>query len=209
MRTNSSYIFILFLFLIGCSRSPQKGVYLGQADSTNYFELKNNNSFFFSDNGNNVVGKYEEDAKTLTLVFEDGHAKRYEAKDNIFLDEQGRKWVFWSGGETGLSYEKMVRARIITQKNKNDIIDVLNLLGSNAFAYRKRPVYYAGGQNSYIGYSIPRSLAENSTAKFFCLIKSDSVQFIASSILKPENAIEVSLDKDGKLSNWVYYGEFK
>ena len=104
-----------------------------------------------SDSGINDTGNYETRAKVMTLIYEDGRTTKYKIKNVLLIDEQGMNWTLWKGGITALSYEKLVRVKLLKRKiiqdNINAIYWDLRNIADYAFNYRKRPAIMGGGQN--------------------------------------------------------------
>ncbi|MBI3586419.1 MAG: hypothetical protein HY088_04745 [Ignavibacteriales bacterium] len=94
--------------------------------------------------------------------------------------------------------------------NLDDIISDLNLLAANAYQYRGRPVAMSGGQGSYIGYVIPKTMVSNESANYKISDQTmSSVTIVATSAQSATNIVTVVVNSDGKLGGWTYAGDFQ
>ncbi|MBI3578846.1 MAG: hypothetical protein HY276_02970 [Ignavibacteriales bacterium] len=94
--------------------------------------------------------------------------------------------------------------------NLDDIISDLNLLAANAYQYRGRPTTMSGGQGSYVGYVIPKTLASNESANYKISTQTvTSITIVATSVQNTTNTVTVVVDSDGKLGAWTYAGDFQ
>jgi hypothetical protein len=94
--------FVIFYFvitLIDCSRQTKEGVYVSERHRPDYLEIKSNGSFYLKEKKNEVVGKYEIDATSLTLIFEGGKAARGRLSGDTLIDKDGEMWILWHGGK--------------------------------------------------------------------------------------------------------------
>ena len=94
------------------------------------------------------------------------------------------------------------------QSNRDAIINDLNTLSAMAYQYRIRPSSMGGGEGSYTGFKIPARMTSNENATYeTVLVEPDRVRFRATSS-KGHGTVEASINKDGRLSDWVYSGTF-
>jgi len=97
------------------------------------------------------------------------------------------------------------------QSNKDAIINDLNNIAAQAYQYRIRPASMAGGNGSYVGFTIPLKMASNANAVYTCTPASDKVDFVATSANNTANTVTAEIDTDGKFvqSGWTYTGDFQ
>jgi hypothetical protein len=97
------------------------------------------------------------------------------------------------------------------QSNKDAIINDLNNIAAQAYQYRIRPQSMAGGNGSYVGFTIPNKMATNANALYTCAPTSSTVTFTATSANNASNLVFAAIDTDGKFiqSGWAYSGDFQ
>lgn len=94
--------------------------------------------------------------------------------------------------------------------NLDDIISDLNLLAANAYQYRGRPTAMSGGQGSYIGYVIPKTMVSTESANYKISAQTmSSVTIVATSAQSATNIVTVVVNSDGRLGGWTYAGDFQ
>jgi len=70
------------------------GTWVNEADSSEYFELKQDGTYFLKEGGIGYSGEWEIENNTITVhVGETGVAARATLKDGKILDEDGKVWV--------------------------------------------------------------------------------------------------------------------
>ena len=70
------------------------GTWVNEADSSEYFELKQDGTYFLKEGGIGYSGEWEIENNTITIhVGETGVAARATLKDGKILDEDGKVWV--------------------------------------------------------------------------------------------------------------------
>jgi len=69
----------------------------------------------------------------------------------------------------------------------------------------------AGGNGSYVGFTIPGKMATNANAAYTCTPASNTVTFSATSANNASNLVFAAIDTDGKFiqSGWAYSGDFQ
>ena len=97
------------------------------------------------------------------------------------------------------------------QSNKDAIINDLNNIAAQAYQFRIRPSSMAGGNGSYVGFSIPQKMASNANAAYTCAPTSSTVTFTATSANNVANKVYAAIDTDGKFvqTAWSYTAEFQ
>jgi len=99
------------------------------------------------------------------------------------------------------------------QANKDAITNDLNNLAANAYQYRIRPSSMGGGNNSYVGYTIPSKLQtnENGTYSISTAGSATGISFMGTSIQNSTNTVSVSIGTDGRSvsGGWSYLGDFQ
>jgi hypothetical protein len=95
------------------------------------------------------------------------------------------------------------------QSNRDAIINDLNNLAAQAYQYRIRPTSMGGGQGEYTNFSIPKKMGSNENATYTAVASSNSIAFTGTSAQNPSNIVSVSIDSFGRLSGWVYSGDFQ
>jgi hypothetical protein len=99
------------------------------------------------------------------------------------------------------------------QSNRDAIINDMNNLAAQAYQYKVRPTSMGGGQGFYGGFSIPSKMLTNENAIYDCggnvAASAVSFSFVATSAQNPSNTVTVTIDAEGRLSGWVYTGDFQ
>ena len=92
--------------------------------------------------------------------------------------------------------------------NKDAIIDDLNNIGSNAYAFRNRLSTMGGGSGSYTGYNIPTKLKINDDGTFSTTtVQTQLISFTATSS-QGYGTVTADLDSLGQLININFTGDF-
>jgi hypothetical protein len=97
------------------------------------------------------------------------------------------------------------------QSNKDAIVNDLNNMATHAYHYRARLKVMAGGEGSYVGYTIPVTMASNENASYSCTTSADDVTFTAVSAQNPANTIVCKIGTGGKFiaNAWIFTGDFQ
>ncbi len=95
------------------------------------------------------------------------------------------------------------------QSNRDAIINDLNNLAAQAYQFRIRPTSMGGGQGDYTTFTIPIKMRTNENGTYVASPSSNSIDITATSGQNSSNYITVTIDTDGRLTNWSYYGDFQ
>ncbi len=95
------------------------------------------------------------------------------------------------------------------QSNRDAIINDLNNLAAQAYQFRMRPSTMSGGQGDYTTFVIPTKLQTNENGTYTAATTTNTVVFTAVSAQNASNSIKVTIDSNGKLGNWSYFGDFQ
>jgi hypothetical protein len=95
------------------------------------------------------------------------------------------------------------------QSNRDAIINDLNNLAAQAYQFRIRPTSMGGGQGDYTTFSIPVKMRTNENGTYVASPSTNSIDITATSAQNSSNYITVTIDSDGRLTNWSYFGDFQ
>jgi hypothetical protein len=95
------------------------------------------------------------------------------------------------------------------QSNKDAMINELNMLAVDAAEYNILPRQLGGGERSFLGYSVPETIAKTEEASYTVTGTMNVAAFRAISARYPSCTIEVNVDSLGHMREWTYEGEFK
>ena len=95
------------------------------------------------------------------------------------------------------------------QSNRDAIINDMNNLAAQAYQYRIRPTSMAGGQGSYVGFTIPSKMRTNANGTYTATPTANTIAFTSVSAQNPTNTVQVTIDSNGNLSGWSYAGDFQ
>ena len=95
------------------------------------------------------------------------------------------------------------------QSNRDAIINDLNNLAAQAYQFRIRPTSMGGGQGDYTTFTIPVKMRTNENGTYVASPSNNSIDIIATSAQNASNYITVTIDTDGRLTAWSYYGDFQ
>jgi hypothetical protein len=95
------------------------------------------------------------------------------------------------------------------QSNRDAMINDLNNLAAQAYQFRIRPTSMGGGQGDYTTFTIPIKMRTNENGTYVASPSSNSIDIIATSAQNASNYITVTIDTDGRLTAWSYYGDFQ
>jgi len=153
--------------------------------------------------GKTSLGIYElrNDNDSLILAAnEPGIVERPAAFD---MSEASRTVVFL------FQRKKSADDREEVQANFDALINWTNNLAAFSYQYRIRPSSRGGGNGAYSGLILPEKMAANEDGTFtFTIIGPDEVKIKAVSKTVEGAAIETTLDGEGRLSKWTYFGRF-
>jgi hypothetical protein len=95
------------------------------------------------------------------------------------------------------------------QSNRDAIINDLNNLAAQAYQFRIRPTSMGGGQGDYTTFAIPTKMKTNENATYSSSPTTNSIVFTAISAQNASNSVTVTIDSNGRLGGWSYYGDFQ
>lgn len=95
------------------------------------------------------------------------------------------------------------------QSNRDALINDLNNLAAQAYQFRIRPTSMGGGQGDYSTFTIPTKMQTNENGTYTATPSANSISVTAVSAQNPSNYITVTIDSDGHLTQWSYYGDFQ
>ena len=95
------------------------------------------------------------------------------------------------------------------QSNRDAIINDLNNLAAQAYQFRIRPASMGGGQGDYTTFTLPTKMKTNENGTYSAAPTTNTIVFTAVSAQNASNSIKVTIDSDGKLGSWSYYGDFQ
>ena len=95
------------------------------------------------------------------------------------------------------------------QSNRDAIINDLNNLAAQAYQFRIRPASMGGGQGDYTTFTLPTKMKTNENGTYTAAPTTNTIVFTAVSAQNASNSIKVTIDSDGKLGGWSYYGDFQ
>jgi hypothetical protein len=86
------------------------------------------------------------------------------------------------------------------QANKDAMINDVNNMAANAYQYRIRTTSMGGGNNSYVGYTIPSKLSSNSNATYVATGTATTCTFVGTSSSVPSCGVTGVVDVNGNLT---------
>lgn len=92
--------------------------------------------------------------------------------------------------------------------NRDGVINDLNNLASSAFQFRIRPTSMGGGGGTYLGYTIPKKLANNDNGAYSASVFGDSVIFVGTAN-KISGTVTATISVIGRLHDFIFSGEFE
>jgi hypothetical protein len=125
----------------------------------------------------------------------------------VSLDENGRLggWKY-----TGAFAAPTLEAQSPIVSNRDALINDINNLAALAYQYRIRPASMGGGNGSYDGLTMPETMKTNDHGAFtYTVVGPNEVKIKAVSAKVKGAAIETTLDGEGRLKLWTYWGEFQ
>ena len=125
----------------------------------------------------------------------------------VSLDANGRLggWIY-----TGAFGQPSPEAQSPVVANRDALINDLNNLAALAYQYRIRPSSMGGGNGAYTGLKMPEKMQANENGSFtYTVVGPNEVKIKAVSAEVKGAVIETTLDGDGRLAHWTYWGEFQ
>ena len=95
------------------------------------------------------------------------------------------------------------------QENKDQMINDLNMIASNARQFRILPKSFDGGNGSFLGYTLSQPLAGTEEGTYVATCTADDIAVKGSSKKYPDCHISVHIDKEGRLGNFEFLGNFQ
>jgi hypothetical protein len=93
--------------------------------------------------------------------------------------------------------------------NRDALINQMNNIAAQCYQYRIRPTSMGGGQGAYTGVKLPERMAATDDGTFSLTeIEAGSLKIQAIS-KKFKGSITTTLDSNGRMSNWTYFGELQ
>lgn len=107
------------------------------------------------------------------------------------------------------TYIEKAKATELRMMPIDSLIYHMNFLSAVSYQYRIRPKAVGGGEGSYVGFMIPQKMSSTHYGTFIAsVISADTIRFVATSTVK-NGSVTAFLDRNGRLSGWIYTGEFK
>ena len=95
------------------------------------------------------------------------------------------------------------------QSNRDAMINDLNNLTAQAYQFRIRPSSMGGGQGDYTTFTIPTKMQTNENGMYTAAPTTNTIVFTAVSAQNASNSMKVTIDSNGKLGSWSYFGDFQ
>ena len=96
------------------------------------------------------------------------------------------------------------------QSNRDAMINDLNNLAAQAYQFYIRPTSMGGGQSDYTTFTIPTKMQTNENGTYTVSSHTTTtIVFLATSAQNSSNTIKVTIDQNGKLTSWIYAGDFQ
>lgn len=128
----------------------------------------------------------------------------------VSLDENGRLADWRYSGAFAARPEEVREAPSPMVENRDALINDINNLAALAYQYRIRPTSMGGGNGAYTGLKMPERMQANENGTFtYTVTGPDEVKIKAVSKRIKGAAIESTIDGNGRLRNWTYWGEFQ
>jgi len=156
---------------------------------------------------NNANASYEILTATDSLARFKATSRNGYGTVEVSLDRGGRLsgWKY-----TGPFSRPTPKAQSPVLSNRDAIINDLNNLAALAYQYRIRPASMGGGQGTYTGLTMPARMKENENGSYtYTVISPDQVKIKAVSLKVKGAAIETTIDQEGRLTGWTYFGDFQ
>ena len=93
--------------------------------------------------------------------------------------------------------------------NRDALINHLNNIAAICYQYRIRPASMGGGQGSYFGVKLPEKMTLTAEGAFTLIEVQEDLVKIQADSKKVNGSITTTLDSDGRMTNWTYYGELQ
>ncbi len=156
---------------------------------------------------NNANASYEILAANDSLARYKGTSRNGYGTVEVSLDRSGRlgAWKY-----TGPFARPTPRAQSSVSDNRDATINDMNNLAAMAYQYRIRPSSMGGGQGTYTGLVMPEKMKENQNGKYtYIVVSPNEVKVKAVSAKVKGAAIEATIDENGRLTSWTYFGDFQ
>jgi hypothetical protein len=102
-----------------------------------------------------------------------------------------------------------LRHRQAIQETRDEMINELNFLCVAAAQHYILPKELGGGGRTFEGYSIPEKFAKTEAATYTVTASKNAASFRGVSLRFPSCAINVQADTTGRMTGWIYEGEFR
>jgi hypothetical protein len=97
-----------------------------------------------------------------------------------------------------------------TASSRDAILNDLNHLAAVAYQFRVSLRTMGGGEGSYSTFVIPPQMRNNDNGTYSIAdVQTTNITFVAEAVGHSSNTIRVTVDSNGKLSNWTYAGDFQ
>jgi hypothetical protein len=97
-----------------------------------------------------------------------------------------------------------------TASSRDAILNDLNHLAAVAYQFRVSLRTMGGGEGSYGTFVIPAQMRNNDNGTYSIAdVQTTNITFVAEAVGNSSNTIRVTVDSNGKLSNWTYAGDFQ
>ncbi len=94
--------------------------------------------------------------------------------------------------------------------NRKALVGDISQIAHLAVRYYMRPIALGGGGHSYVGFTIPNKFQSDLNGKFRAAVVSPTIlQVTAISALDSTSSVVAEIDTYGKVSNWIFTGEFE
>jgi hypothetical protein len=124
------------------------------------------------------------------------------------IDQDGKlsDWMY-DGKFADPPKEKTGTSVIVS--NRDALINQMNDIAAICYQYRIRPKIMGGGQGAYTGVKLPEKLATSDEGTFAITDVEADVLKIQAVSKKVKGSITTTLDRDGRMGSWTYYGELQ
>jgi len=91
---------------------------------------------------------------------------------------------------------------------KDDFLSAMNEIGSSAAGYRAKPRVLGGGGGEFIGYTLPRGLAEIDAGPIFAVVEPQRILLVGRSS-RGYGTVSAVINDSGRVEEVRMDGEFK
>jgi len=97
------------------------------------------------------------------------------------------------------------------ESNKQAIVEDMNGIAAYCYQYRIRPRFLGGGQNSYVGCSLPRKMISTDNGSYSLSgATATSITISGANPAYPDRTVSNSIDSDGKWGpTWAFGVDFE